>query len=104
MNRKVILSKGTSQKLEKLFEYLQSNWSQNIKIDFIKNFDKKLEQIDKYPDSFPKSGLVKGLHKCVLTKQTSMYYQFDEKTINIVALFFSKQNPDILKDEMEGKN
>lgn len=103
MNRKVILSKGTSQKLEELFEYLQSNWSQKTKISFIDKLTKKLEQIDKYPDSFPKSDLVKGLHKCIVSKQTSIYYLYDTKTINIVALFFSKQNPDILRNEIGDK-
>ena len=101
MKRKVILSKIASQKLDDLFEYLQTNWSFAAKVSFIDKLDKRLEQIDKYPDSFPKSGLVKGLHKCVLTKQTSIYYQFDNKAINIVTLFFSKQNPNSLRKEVE---
>jgi len=101
MTRKVILSKIASQKLDEFFEYLHSNWSQKTKVSFIKKLDKRLKQIEKYPDSFPNSDLVEGLHKCVITKQTSMYYQYDNRTINIVTLFFSKQDPDELRNEIE---
>ena len=104
MNRKVILSKIASRKLDVLFDYLQSNWSQSVKTNFIKRLDKRLVQINDNPESFPISDKVKGLHKCVITKQTSLYYLFDNHTINIITVFFSKQNPDGLSKEIEENN
>ena len=45
--RKVILSKRASHKLEKLLEYLESEWSLKVKNDFIVKLDKSLLQIQK---------------------------------------------------------
>ncbi len=100
MKRKVILSKRASHKLDVLFNYLQSNWSQNVKTSFIEKLDKKLEMIKENPEIFPKSNIIKGLHKCVITKQTTLYYLFDDFTISIVTIFFNKQNPNALMNEI----
>jgi plasmid stabilization system protein ParE len=49
--RKVILSKRASSKLEKLLEYLEIEWSENVKQNFIRKLDTTLEIIKKYPES-----------------------------------------------------
>lgn len=99
MKRRIILSKRASKRLEKLLEYLESEWSFKVKNDFIKNMDKSLKQIQKYPDSFQQTDFVKGLHKCVVTKQTTLYYRFDKKTITVVTIFDNRKDPRKLKQE-----
>ena len=49
--RKVILSKRAAKKLDKLLEYLESEWSYNTKKQFVDKFDKSLKQIQKFPNS-----------------------------------------------------
>jgi len=71
MIRRIKLSKRTSNKLEKLLSYLENQWSLKAKNNFIKKFDKSLAIIQGNPDSFQKSHSLKGLHKCVITKQTT---------------------------------
>ena len=75
--RTIKLSKRASNKLEKLLEYLESEWSSKVKSDFIKKLDKSLKQIQKYPNSCQQTDFVKGLHMLVVTKQTSVFYRFD---------------------------
>ena len=99
MNRKITLSKRASNKLEKLLKYLEAEWSEKVKRDFIGKLDKSLSIIQKNPDSFEKSDLIKGLHKCVVTKQTTIYYKHDKNKIYIVTLFDNRQNPIKLKRE-----
>jgi len=82
--RKIILSKRASKKLDKLLEYLESEWSLKVKTDFIKKLDKSLNQIQRYPESCQKTDFVKGLHRLVVTKQTTVFYRFDSKIITIV--------------------
>ena len=36
----------------------------------------------------------------VVTKQTSLFYRFDKKTITIVTIFDNRMNPDRLKTEV----
>ncbi|MBI9037123.1 MAG: type II toxin-antitoxin system RelE/ParE family toxin [Bacteroidales bacterium] len=75
--RKLILSKRASKKLDKLLNYLEEEWSLKVKKEFISKLEKSLKQIQKYPESCQKTDSVKELHMLVVTKQTSVFYQYD---------------------------
>ena len=79
MNRKVIISKTAEKRLNELFIYLLENWSQKIKSDFIKKLDSKIILLREHPEGFPESEKEKGLRKCVITKQITMFYRFNRK-------------------------
>jgi plasmid stabilization system protein ParE len=100
MSRKIILSKRAEKKLEQLFNYLTEYWSEKIKTDFVKKLDQRIEAISVQPESFPESLQQKGLHKCVVTKQTTLYYRFNSKQIQIVTIFDTRQNPEKLKKDI----
>jgi plasmid stabilization system protein ParE len=97
--RTIKLSRRASKKLDKLLECLETEWSLEVKSDFIKILDKSLKQIQKYPDSCQQTDFVKGLHILVVTKQTSIFYRFDSKTISVVTIFDNRMNPEKLKKE-----
>jgi len=99
MSRTVIISKLAERKLDKLFEYLIMNWSIKVKNEFVKKLDKSISVIKKQPESFPSSENEKGLRKCVVTKQTTLYYRFDKYKIKVVTIFDTRQNPKKLKSD-----
>lgn len=101
MGRTVIISKLAERKLENLFEYLVINWSIKVKNEFINKIDKSIKLIKEHPESFPASEKEKGLRKCVVTKQTTLYYRFDDKQIKVVTLFDNRQNPSKLNTEIK---
>jgi len=49
--RTIKLSKRASKKLDKLLEYLELEWLLKVKLDIIKELDRSLDQIKKYPES-----------------------------------------------------
>jgi len=100
--RKVILSKRASNRLEKLLDYLESEWSLKVKKDFIKKLDKSIKQVQKYPESCQQTDFVKGLHLFVVTKQASFFYRFDSKSITIVAIFDNRMDTVKIKKEAFG--
>ena len=100
MSRKVVISKTAEKKLEKLFEYLIEKWSEKVKKDFIEKLDSSIEIIKNQPEIFPESKKGKGLRKCVITKQSTLYYRYNSKRINIVTLFDTRQNPNKLAKEI----
>ncbi len=100
MERKVIISKTAEKRLEKLFEYLIENWSLKVKIDFVKKLDNKIDLLKSHPNGFPKSIKEKGLRKCVITKQTTLFYKFDSERIYIITVFDTRQNPEKLKEDL----
>jgi len=100
MSRKVIISKTAEKKLSSLFEYLLENWSAKVKSNFIKKLDHNIDLIRSEPETFPESQKDPGLRKCVITKQTTLYYRFDTKQIKIVTIFDTRQNPNTLKKDL----
>jgi|TARA_R110002096_G_scaffold18022_6_gene61968 plasmid stabilization system protein ParE len=100
LSRKVFLSKTAEKKLDKLFEYLITEWSVKVKTDFVEKLDSSIEIIKNQPEIFPESKKGEGLRKCVITKQTILYYRYNSKRINIVTLFDTRQNPKKLDKEI----
>lgn len=98
----VFLSKSAEEKLLRLTEYLLENWGSKAKKDFINKLTEKIDQIALQPQSCPKSSAFKNLYKCVVTKQTTFYYRISTipKSIEIIAVFDTRQNPDKLNDEL----
>ncbi len=100
MSRKVIISKTAEKKLDKLFEYLIEKWSVKVKRDFVEKLDSSIEIIKNQPEIFPESKKGKGLKKCVITKQTTLYYRYNSERINVVTIFDTRQNPKKLDKEI----
>ncbi len=93
MKRNVIISKTAEKKLEKLFNFLVKNWSIKVKNEFIEKLDSTINTIQSQPEIFPSSQKAKNLRKCVVTKQTTLYYRFTSSNIFIVTIFDTRQNP-----------
>ena len=101
MIRQIRLSVRASQKLEKLLLFLETKWSVKVKKDVVLKLDDCLKKIQALPDSFPASEAVKGLRKCGVTKQTTIYYKYSASTIDIITFFDSRQNPELLNKEIK---
>jgi len=100
---KVFLSKLAENKLLKLSDFLLENWSLKVKNDFIEKLTSKINQISEQPESCPQSSEFKGLFKCVVTKQTTLYYRInlDRKEIEIITVFDTRQNLDKLEKDIK---
>lgn len=91
--RKVIISNRAKSNATRIFEYLEVKWSVRIK----ENFTKTIDTIRDNPESFPKSGINKNQYRCVVSKQTTLYYRFNSKEIRVLALFDTRMNPEKIK-------
>ena len=98
--RDIILSKRAAQKLEKLFKYLETEWSLSVKNKFADKLDQTLNQLKAFPEIGQKTDLVKGLHRLVITKQTTIYYRFDKHRINIATIFDTRMDPKRIRKEI----
>lgn len=99
MKRELRLSKRAMKKLDSLLVYLEEEWPTKVKLNFILKLDKSFKQIQNLPDSFSESEQIKGLRKCVVTKQTTVFYKYSETTIDVITIFDNRQNPKSLKKE-----
>ena len=95
--KQIVFSKKSENELQKLSKYLEIKFSVKVKNDFLDKFEKVIDSIQSNPETFPKSDR-NEYHKAVITKQTSIFYRFDEKRIRIVAVFDTRQNPNKIKE------
>lgn len=93
MSIKVVFSERSRENLDKLLDYLESEWSLKVKREFIKKLDRSVLQISQYPESCPVSEEFPGLYKCIVTKQTTLYYRIKENEIQVIAFFDNRQDP-----------
>lgn len=101
MKRSIIFSKNAEKKLFELVDYLEMKWSNKVKNKFISNLDKVIYLIQIEPEIFPKSELNKNYRKCVLSKQTIIYYKFNTKRVEIISFFDTRQDPNKIKKDIK---
>lgn len=99
----VFLSEIAESKLLSLSDYLLENWSLKIRDKFIEKLTKKINQLAVQPESCPISSEIKGVYKCVVTKQTTFYYRIlsTQNEIEIITIFDTRQHPDKLYKDIK---
>ena len=84
MLRKVIFSPPALKRLFTLLEYLELNWSIKVRNEFEEKLNSCIKTLAQMPESAPKSEFRKNHHKCVVTKQTTIFYRFNSKKIELI--------------------
>lgn len=92
----VVFSTLAKRKLEHLLEYLEIKWSLKVKHDFISKLDNALLRTVNFPRSCPVSQK-RAIYKCIVSKQTSLYYRLKDDRIEVITFFDNRQNPSELK-------
>ncbi len=96
---KIYLSPLAEFKLTRLLAYLEEEWSNHTKNKFLVKLKERIKQISTYPNSYPETEEIKGVFRCVVTNQTSLYYRFNGDEIEIITITDNRQDPDkILKE------
>lgn len=89
----IVWSDEANNNLSRIIDYLETNWTDKELRKFFRKLEKTLQLISQYPQIFPVTHQHKNIHKCVLTKQTSIYYRFQNDKIFLITLFDNRQNP-----------
>ena len=95
--REIVITARAQNELNQLFEYLVLKWNLKVKDDFVNKLYLVLKIVAKSPESFSVSSKNVKFRKCVVTKQNTLYYHYNEKHIVVVAVFDTRQNPKKLK-------
>jgi plasmid stabilization system protein ParE len=97
MNRKVRFSRLAEKEFAKLLDYLENNWPEEVKTNFISKLDYAIKIISTYPEAFPLSKTRSGLHKYIITPHNAIFYRIKPDRIEIVMIFDNRQNPEKAK-------
>ncbi|MDH5399522.1 MAG: type II toxin-antitoxin system RelE/ParE family toxin [Cyclobacteriaceae bacterium] len=76
-----------------ILEYVQARFGQNTAREVYESIEQTIEKIAVMPGMFPSSKKQKGLRKCVLSKQTSIYYRVSNDWIEVVSFRANLKDP-----------
>lgn len=77
---KVIFSPLAEGQPLQLVDYLLKRWNYKVQKEFLIKLKAKIEQIERFPESCALLDESKGLYRCVITEQTSIYYRIEPKS------------------------
>lgn len=90
---RVYLSLEAQQQLQHLCDYLEMEWSESVRDQFLEKLDSRIKTISQFPQSFPVSTKKRSVHKCVITHQNIVFYKIHKNEIEIIAIRDSRQKP-----------
>jgi len=84
---------NAQNELNAIYDYLEENWTSKEIKNFSMELERVLSTICKFPYIFPVSLLKNSVRRCVISKQTSLYYKIGKNQIIIISLFDNRKNP-----------
>lgn len=71
------------------------------KNNYVEKFDEIVNQLRTFPEIGQETELVKDLRRLVITKQTTIYYRYDNKNVKIATIFDTRMDPKKIKKEIK---
>lgn len=93
MAYQIIYKKRFVQKLFKLLDYLNSEWSEGVADKFIDELQKRLSTLSKQPYIGAPSTVVKLVRSILITKHNRIYYRIKGNQIEVVNMYDMRINP-----------
>jgi plasmid stabilization system protein ParE len=92
----VIWSPEADNDFSYILSYLNEKWEDKVTLNFINQLDDIISQIKNNPFQFPLFSGSHNIHRCVMSKQNSIFYRIENNSIFILRIFDTRQNPDNL--------
>lgn len=92
--RRVVITDRAKFNIKNLLDYLEISWNVKVREKYADKLFKSMKILQGNPEVFPVAKHSKKIRKCVISKQSTLYYSFNQSTIVILSLFDTRQNPD----------
>ncbi len=93
MKREIIWSYRAEKDYLQLIDYLIKKWGLASAKKVNAHLMAILDQIALQPEMFQRSLKNKTIRKCVLSKQTSLYYRVKKNKVELITIFDNRQHP-----------
>ncbi len=93
MAYEVIYKKRFINKLYKLLQYLEKEWSQKTAVGFLKRMDNRIEILKTRPFIGKASIAKPEVRTLLITKRNRLYYKFNNNNIIILNMYDTRKNP-----------
>ena len=97
----VFLSPLADYKLDRIQKSIEREFGDKAKEAFQKKLARHVRKISTFPKSCEESRDFKGLYRCVVSKQISLFYRIKSDEIEIITAVYNKDNPEEIKKEIK---
>jgi addiction module RelE/StbE family toxin len=94
---KIRWTEEATNNLESIIIYLETNWTSKELKKFFQRLEKQILLLSFFPEAYPLSSKQKKIHRCVLTKNLTIYYTVKDEYLVLLSLFDTRQHPSKLK-------
>jgi len=96
---KIRWTEEATKNLEGIIVYLEANWTTQELSKFFLKFEKQLIILSNFPEAYSISQKSGRIHRCVFTKNLTIYYKVTDNSIFLLSLFDTRQDPAKLKSK-----
>ena len=93
MARKIKWSADALDQYKRIFFYLSSEWGETVSDNFVDKVNKRIEAIVVNPEIGKIAKRDKNARSIVITLHNKLYYEVRNESIEILAIFDTRQNP-----------
>lgn len=93
MALKIVWSDEAEQGLDEIIEYLEKHWPEEEISRFFQRLEKCLEQIKQAPNRHKNSLRKPGTKEYQHSPQTTIFYTFDDQSVNILRVWANVKSP-----------
>jgi plasmid stabilization system protein ParE len=94
---KIRWTEEATTNLENIIIYLETNWTSKELKKFFQKLEKQLLLLSLFPEAYPVSLTKKRIHRCVLTKNLTIYYTIEDDSLVLLSIFDTRQHPSKVK-------
>ena len=94
---KIRWTEEATKNLENIIIYLETNWTTKELKKFFQKLEKQFLLLSIFPEAYPLSQKKKNIHRCVLTKNLTIYYTVKDDYLVLLSIFDTRQDPVKLK-------
>lgn len=95
--RELVITNSAKEDIELIADYLQRNYSNNSRIDFLLILSKKLQLIENMPFMYPVSKTNIRVRKCLIHKNCSLFYEVSDNLISLLSILDNRINPNSIR-------
>lgn len=99
----VIISLEAEEDILHIADYLSITWGDKVVKNFLQKLRDFYQVVATHPHLFSYYNKRKNIRKFVVQKQTILFYRGTGTTINILAVFDSRQKPATIKKIISGR-
>jgi plasmid stabilization system protein ParE len=90
--KELIFTERSLKDIKNISEFITAKWSIRVNLMFLNKLKSNFDLLLINPEIFPPIEQ-KKLSKCVVSKQTTIFYKIEKNQIIIVSVFDTRQNP-----------